>query len=379
MLPAMPRDAADPLVAYWGPMARAIGTDVDLEVIALRFPSALPTYRWGRARVHCLPHGHLRRRRSPLIWRSAVQRLEALHRERPFSLIHALHGNEAGWVGALASLRLRLPLLVHLGGGEPVGLTRLAYGSQCHALERWQVATAVRLARRVTVGSAYQGQRAADRLGLNPARISVLPIGLDLAAFAALRDRGATAPVAERFRRIIDVAELNAVKGHDLLLRAAQPWLHSLPGLRLALVGGGPKCAGLRRQAAALGIADRIDWHGQVPNGALPQLLARADVFAHSALHEAQGLALIEAAAAGLPIASSRVGVTTELGVPNRQLAHPGDVDGLRAAIGQALARAWDRDVRPQPEADRARACFSLETVAPAWQRLYAGAHLGVA
>lgn len=379
VLPAMPRDEADPLVSYWGPMARAVARGADLEVLALRFPSALPPFNWGRARVHSLPFGHLRRRSSPRIWQAAVLRLIALHRRRPFQLIHALHGNEAGWVALLASLCLRLPLLVHLGGGETVGLKKLGYGSRCYPLERFQVAASLRRARRVTVGSAYQGRLALAHRNLSPARILRLPIGLDLAPFEA---SAAQRPVGARERgakgsgsplRLISVADLNRVKGHDLLLAAAAPWLRGRPELRLALIGGGPRLAALRRQSRQLGIEQQVEWHGQVPNAALPPRLARADLFVHASHHEAQGLALIEAAAAGLNLVSTAVGVTAELGLPDAQLAEPGDMAGLSHAIGRGIQAAESADAPDRVVAQQqAAGSFALEPVAEAWRDCYA-------
>lgn len=382
VLPAMPRDPADPLVSYWGPMARAVAETVTLDVVALRFPSALPTFAWGRARIHTLPHGHLRRRASPKIWHAALRRLGDLHRRRPIRLLHALHGNEAGWVSVLASLHLRLPLVVHLGGGETVGLPRLGYGSRCHAMERWQVAASLRRARWVTVGSTYQGQLAVRRWGVDPSRVLELPVGLDLAPYDPRRrppqrpDLG-TDQEAPRTLRLISVAELNAVKGHDLVLQAVAPWLHSIPGLRLALVGGGPRLAALRRLAETLGVAAKLEWHGQVPNPGLAARLARAQVFVHGSHHEAQGLALIEAAAAGLQIASTAVGVAPQLGLPAVQLAAPGDLCGLRAAVGHAIAAALGKPTRGGSAALPAAEAYALEPVAARWQQRYAAMTAG--
>lgn len=380
IVPAFPRDDGDPLVPYWGPMAEAVAASVDLDIVTLRFPSAMPSYARGRAVVHPLAQGHVRLRRSPRLWAAALNRLRLLHRRRPLQVIHALHGNEAGFLGSLASRLLGVPLAVHLGGGETVGLADLGYGSQAFAVERWQVGLALRRANRITVGSKAQGQLAA-RLLPEPAsttgrgKVVLAPVGIRLAPFLARRP---VQPALSRPIRLVSVAELNAVKDHATLLRAAKPWLLAWPELRLVLVGGGPGLADLRRLAGRLGIADRLAWHGQIPNPALPVVLDDATVFVHAARHEAQGLALIEAAAAGLPIASTTVGVAAELPPRGLAAAAPGDVAGLSAAIGQALASALAPDAPSRSAALRAAvARFDLPVTAGNWLKLYAAMGAG--
>ena len=370
ILPAFPRDAADPLVPYWGPMAQAVAEVMHLDVLPLRFPSATAPFACGRARVHPLPQGHLRLRRSPRLWTAALSRLRRLHRQRPFHVIHALHGNEAGFLGALASRMLDVPLVVHLGGGETVGFPHLAYGSQAFAVERWQVRTAMRRARRITVGSLAQGRLATRLLPERRApRVVLAPLGIRLAPFLAVSP---APPAASRPLTLLSVAEFNAVKDLETLLRAVAPWAQALPDLRLALVGGGPVLADLRRLAGRLGIAHQVVWRGQIPNAAVPLALGAATVFVHSARHEAQGLALIEAAAAGLPMASTSVGVAPELAPAGLATAAPGDAAGLSAAIGQALAWALGADAPARSAALRATvARFDLPQAVSGWLRLY--------
>lgn len=174
------------MVPYWGPMAEAVAQVHDLDIVPLRFPSGQPSFNRGHARVHPLPHGNPRLRHSPRLWGAALDRLRRLHREQPFDVIHALHGNEAGFLGALASRMLGLPLAVHLGGGETVGFPALGYGSQAFFVERWQVRIALQSADCVTVGSRAQARLAA---GLLPAartgRVVMAPVGIHLAPYLA--------------------------------------------------------------------------------------------------------------------------------------------------------------------------------------------------
>jgi glycosyltransferase involved in cell wall biosynthesis len=85
---------------------------------------------------------------------------------------------------------------------------------------------------------------------------------------------------------------------------------------KLWIVGTGTVAHQLQEQAQACGFAEDITFHGLVKSGDdLRQLYRQADVFALGSYHyETQGLVLLEAAAAGLPIVYSderlEVGVT---------------------------------------------------------------------
>jgi glycosyltransferase involved in cell wall biosynthesis len=207
------------------------------------------------------------------------------------------------------------------------------------------------------------------RLGLE--RVRVVPNGIDLERPAG-GDR-------ERGRRMIGVGteaivigtvgNLYPVKGHRVLVQAVAR-LGS--DVHLAIAGRGAEEAGLRSLAAELGIAPRVHLLGYRED--TPDLLAASDIYALSSLYEGQSLALIEAMAAGLPIAATHVGGNPEvLGQADRDglLVPPSDP----AALAAALARlAGDRALRAQLGAAaraRARTEFSLTTMVGRYRALY--------
>ncbi|MGI8912177.1 MAG: glycosyltransferase family 4 protein [Chloroflexota bacterium] len=97
-------------------------------------------------------------------------------------------------------------------------------------------------------------------------------------------------------------------KGMDLVLRAAAlldvAW-------RLEIAGDGPELAALRRQAAALGVADRVCFLGRRPSAAMPALLQRWDVLVMASRSrpnwkEQFGRAAVEAMSCGTPVVVAR-------------------------------------------------------------------------
>ncbi|HYM32473.1 MAG TPA: glycosyltransferase [Candidatus Cybelea sp.] len=113
-----------------------------------------------------------------------------------------------------------------------------------------------------------------------PGRVELAYHGLDLSRFppapaqVSRRDgRDATDPV-----RILSVGRAVAKKGYgDLLqaLAALPPELH----WRFDHIGGGALAKRLKRRAQALGLGDRIVWHGAKPQAAVLAALRGADIF----------------------------------------------------------------------------------------------------
>jgi len=371
--PAFQAYPDEPFVPYWADLVVELARHAAVTVFPLRFPSGDRPYVLYGARVMPLPHGHVRLRRSPGLWAAAVRAIVATHRgdraagRRGFDVIHALRGNEAGFVGALATRATGIPLAVHLFGGELAALPDIGYGSQLYPWERAHVGVAIRAAHVITVSSRAAVSSARAAVGPRRAgRVRWAPLGVDTHAFqpGAWPDRP----------RLLAIGELNAVKDHATLFRALAMVAERQPRVRLDLVGGGPQLARLRRLAHNLGIARRVQWWGQVPHAAVPQAFARACALVHASRHEGQGMVLAEAAACGLPIASTQVGMATDLPHEGVRLARPRDAAGLAVAIRWALDTAGDDLARePARQALRAAAVrdYDVRVCVARWLMVY--------
>lgn len=131
------------------------------------------------------------------------------------------------------------------------------------------------------------------------------------------------------------VAVLSEQKGLPFLIEGAREVCARHANARVLIVGGGhgDQESRLRRQAAELGIADRIVFAGWRPD--VQELLMGMDVWVMSSLWEAMPLALLEA------MSAARAMVVTDVG-DNARLFTPG-VSGVLipprngAALGQAV------------------------------------------
>ncbi len=167
----------------------------------------------------------------------------------------------------------------------------------------------------------------------------IVPYGVDGVRFGTVDSE-----VIQRIRRtargpvLLCVGVLRYYKGLHVVLEA----LCELDAT-LIIVGEGGEGVHLRAQAEALGIADRVQFAGRVPDRELPAYYHAADVFvlASHLRAEAFGIVLLEAMAAGLPLVTTEIGTaTSEVNVHGQTgfVVPPNDAPALARALKILLA-----------------------------------------
>lgn len=171
--------------------------------------------------------------------------------------------------------------------------------------------------------------------------IAIVPSSIDVERFTAGRRSHAVRALLgardEATSLVLIVARLGREKGLELALDA----LVALPGVQLAIVGAGPHRAVLEARAAARGIAGRVCFAGALAPAALPDVYASSDAFVFPSASETQGLVLVEAMAAGLPIVAVDVAATRDVLAGRGRLVPP-DPAALARGVTQALAAGPD-------------------------------------
>lgn len=292
-------------------------------VLALTPTPAIGRYELLGATVHDVGGGAGRRRR-------ALALLGEEHKRRPFDVFHAFWAQGTGSIAAIAGWRLRVPVVLHLSGGEMASMPEIAYGQRRTARGRLVLRLATSGARRITVASAPMAE-AATALGYDVRRIPLGP-ALDRWPPVAPRPRDPEAPA-----RLLHIADLNRVKDQETLLRAAA-WLARM-GVRFHLDIAGYDTLGgdVQRITGRLGLSDCVTFHGKLRYPELHQLAARADLHLLSSRHEAGPLAVIEAAVAGAPTVGTTVGHVAEW-APTAAVAVPvGDAEAMACAARTLL------------------------------------------
>ena len=100
----------------------------------------------------------------------------------------------------------------------------------------------------------------------------------------------------------VAVGRLVPQKGYENLVEAVSA-VNGVTPLRLIIIGGGPLKNKIALKAKELGIGDKVDLAGPVPNP--HKYTVKCDIFICSSLFEGFGLVLAEALALGMPIVSN--------------------------------------------------------------------------
>jgi glycosyltransferase involved in cell wall biosynthesis len=173
--------------------------------------------------------------------------------------------------GALLAHRIGVPLYLEINA--PIADERTRFGGlHLRGLARWLEAWTWRAATRVVAVTGVLKALIVGA-GVAPERIEVVPNGIDPAAFVDLPARPeAPDPLVLGF-----VGFVRDWHGLDAIITALAKHVGA-PGLDLVVVGDGPARPALERQAAALGIADRVRFTGLAPHADVPRLVAGFDI-----------------------------------------------------------------------------------------------------
>lgn len=149
----------------------------------------------------------------------------------------------------------------------------------------------------------------------------------------------APSPEGTRCHRFLAVGRIARQKGYDVLINAMARMRDRLrPGL-IRIAGDGPERATLQAQAEALGVEYALEWLGELSHSEVLRELDRAQVFLLPSRYEGMSNAGLEAMERGLAMLMTRCGgLDTYLDSGMGWLAQPADVDGLAAALKEALS-----------------------------------------
>ena len=204
-------------------------------------------------------------------------------------------------------------------------------------------------AQRVITISEFVRKRAIEQLGLDPARLRAIPLGLDHDELQP--------GIGEREPFLLYPARRWPHKNHERLFEAFAVLRRERPGLRLVLTGGGDFS----------GMPDGVEARGHLPRAEVVSLMQRASALVFPSLYEGFGLPPLEAMACGCPVASSNAAALPEVVGDAARLFDPHDP----AAIADAVRDVLD-DPRPWVERGLARAAqFSWDDTARATDAVY--------
>jgi glycogen synthase len=260
-----------------------------------------------------------------------------------------VHGHD--WLVASAgdhlAKRFRCPLVVTIHAteyGRHQGWVDEHPQSYIHGVEHWMA----NRAERVITCSAYMREHVADVYGLDEARISVIPNGIDPSELIPVDDldalRARFADPGERL--VLLVGRLVYEKGFQLALEALPRLIERLGDVRFIVAGSGTAEHELREQAQRLGLDEHGSFLGWIGDDVLHSLYRIADLTVVPSIYEPFGLVALEAMASGCPCLVADTGGLREV-VPSEDVGlrfRSRDPDSLGAMAERLLTDEALRD-----------------------------------
>jgi glycosyltransferase involved in cell wall biosynthesis len=200
-------------------------------------------------------------------------------------------------------------------------------------------------------GILCQSQAMADDLAENfsiaRGKLIVLANPIDMMKAASASPQ----PVwpAHAWPRLLTVGRLSREKGLDLLLRGLPSILQQFPKVQVAVLGVGPEASSLQDLCEELGLKNAVTFAGHRQNPA--DFYADTTLFVQPSRYEGMPNALLEAAAAGLPIVAtpSSQGVCDLLrGAAGAWLSPAIEAQSLARTIQGALASLEPQNAAPR-------------------------------
>lgn len=309
------------LMREWADRVRRPPADATLDGIPVRYvrflspPRPLSYASWGRWAA-----------------RPLGQALDRAWAEAPLEVIHAHYAVPAGdavlrWLHARGR---RVPLVVSVHGGD------LSYAAARSERGRRTVAGVLQAADAVIANSGVT-RHGIEELAGPVRRLRVIHPGADPQPASQERHADPT---------LVTVAHLEPHKNQAAVIRALAALAGRHPRLRYELIGKGPDRERLAKLARSLGVAERVSFCGAMAHDAALAELARCHVHVMPSIHDAFGVAHVEAMAAGLPAIGGEGTGAEDIASAGEGmiLVPPGDVTALARVIERLVADEAERD-----------------------------------
>lgn len=300
--------------------------DIHLGLLASSQSPLTPGALLPHVTVHAFPHRRIRHALPDLI--------RLVWRIRPDVLLSGIAHLNFMVLGARPFLPRSTRILIRQNGTITSILHHASYPRMLRMLYR----SLYPRANRILCQSEAMACDLAAVVRIPSSRLAVLPNPVDAAAIHHSIPQAATG-FPESGPHILAIGRLSHEKGFDMLLDAFSQLQPSFPSASLTILGKGPLLPALRNQSALLGLTDKVHFVGYVEDPA--QYFAGASLFVLSSRHEGIPNALLEAAAAGLPIVATPASpglVELLQHAPGVWLASDSSPSALAGALRAALA-----------------------------------------
>ena len=188
----------------------------------------------------------------------------------------------------------------------------------------------------------------ANKLGCPSKKIGIIYNGYDSELFhpvgKVMARKKLSIPVNKKI--ILNVANLNPIKGHKYVIKAMKKIVKNLPDAECYIVGQGTEKARLKKEIEELGLENNVFLVGPKEHEKIPLWMNAADIFVLPSVDEGNPTVMFEVLGCGKPFIGTIVGGIPEI-IRNERLGilvPPKNPDALAEAIIKGLKRKWDAD-----------------------------------
>lgn len=280
--------------------------DIEFHLVTQRFDDSLPAEeRIGNVQVYRVGNGASYLAKALFVLRAAARGAK-LHHEHHFDSVWAMMSYMVFPILFMRVWGIRLPYVLTLQEGDPFR----------HVFRRWHIRLLMPLLRKgfreadvVQTISTFLAKwaRAAGFRG----PLLVVPNGVDTRHFSQESPQSVINEIKDMLGKrmgdvfLITTSRLVHKNAIDDVIRA----LAKLPSnVRFIVLGTGPDEAMLRALSKKEGVADRVEFLGQISHAEMPKYLKASDIFIRPSRSEGMGNSFIEAMAAGLPVIATQEG-----------------------------------------------------------------------
>ena len=320
--------------------------------------------------MHTLGGATRRGLSSGVLWLDALHTIINESRSARFDIIHAIWGSESGFLAMLAGKLLRVPSVVSIVGGELVAMPEIGYGAALQPRQRVLNSLVLRHADVLLGGSRQMSEILRAHVpATRKSRVETLTLGVDTQFFSPIWDPKNHSSGVPRPPTILSVGSFIPVKDQANLLRAFAMKNESLASEHLSFIGSGILENELRTLASKLGVQTRVNFVGALRHEQLPSWYRQADLFVQSSRHEVQAMATLEAAASGIAVVGTNVGVLSEFAARGAAIAVPvNDPEALATALSCGLEQREILGARAREFAERE---YNLDHVTQRLLKIY--------
>src|SRR6266576_1044520 len=232
-------------------------------------------------------------------------RLAMFLRRGRFQIVHT-HDLYANVLGIPAAAIARVPVII--SSQRDLGHLDLYKSGRRVWLRRLQkLSTAVL----TNANAVREAVLAEDHFA--PEKVRVIHNGVDLESFSQRSSgRAWLLPGADQEKWIVLVGNMHGdVKGHAVLIAAAETVVREFPDVRFLFAGDGQRRKEFEEQVARIGLAKNFSFLGR--RNDVPRILSCCDIGVLPSQVEGLPNAVLEYLAAGLPTVASRVGGNVEI------------------------------------------------------------------